>query len=99
MSTPASRYGPYDPTTAPTHGRRFGPNHRHGKRKDVELIPLTPIHLRQREQINRNARGEPLTPLRPELCAICSKPERECLSIRPGSNDDHEYEPPRRRVR
>lgn len=99
MSTPATtRYGPHDPTTAPTHGRRFGPGHRPGKRVDVETVPLTPIHLRQREQINRLAHGERLLDaLRPDLCATCSKPERECLSTRPGLDDPHPYEPPRRR--
>lgn len=99
MSTLASRYGPHDPTTAPTHGRRYGPNHRPGKRKDEEWIPLTPLHLRQREQINRLASGETLTALRAELCATCGKPERECLAVRPGQDDPHDYEPPRRRGR
>lgn len=96
MSTSASRYGPHDPTTVPATGRRFGPNNRPGKRKDVELIPFTALGARQREQINRLARGDPLTGLRSELCGVCKRPEWQCLTMRRGDDDPHEYERPNR---
>lgn len=96
LSTPANRYGPHDPTTCPDTGRRFGPGHRPGKRTDVELIPLAPVLIRQRAQINGLARGDELVGLRGELCGICSRPEWQCLSMRRGDDDPHAYEPPAR---
>lgn len=96
MSTSATRYGPHDPETAPTTARRYGPKHRPGKRTDVEEVPMSKLGLRQREQINRIAHGDPLTGLRGALCGVCSKPEADCLADRPG-RDDHDYEPPRGR--
>lgn len=95
MATPDTRYGPHDPTTVPTHGRRFGPGHRPGKRTDVELVPMPPVLIRQREQINRLARGEDLVGLRSVLCRVCARPEFECLTMRRGLDDPHEYEPSR----
>lgn len=111
MSTPASRYGPHDPTTAPTHvvevpATRNGRTvylrkaARIGQYPNADVVSvLSPALVRQREQINRIARGEPLTGLRSELCATCSRPEHECLSMPRGLDDDHAYEPPRRRGR
>lgn len=95
MSTPATRYGPHDPSTVPTHGRRFGPAHRPGKTNDRELIDFPPILARQREQLNRLAHGDPLTGLRSVLCRVCAFPEWQCLTMRRGADDPHEYEPSR----
>ncbi len=95
MAEPHSRYGPHDPSTVPLSGRRFGPGHRSGKRTDIEAIPYPPILARQRAQVNGLAHGDDLAGLRSALCRVCAFPEWQCLSMRRGVDDPHEYEPSR----
>jgi hypothetical protein len=56
---------------------------------------MPPILVRQREQVNRLARGEDLVGLRSFLCRVCARPEWQCLTMRRGLDDPHEYEPSR----
>ncbi len=101
------KYGPHDPSAAPTHlvevtRKRHGRTvvlrraARVGEIPDADVIDvLSPALVRQREQINRLARGESLVGLRSALCRVCSRPEHECLTMRRGLDDPHEYEPSR----
>lgn len=100
-------YGPHDPVTAPTHvvevtAKRKGSTillrrqGRVGQLRDADVVDvLSPVLVRQRAQINALARGETLVGLRSALCRVCSRPEWECMTMRRGLDDPHEYEPAR----
>lgn len=105
MSTSASRYGPHDPSTEPTHvveipkvigGRTvyLRKPARIGQYPNADVVDvLAPVLVRQRRQVNALARGEALVGLRSALCSVCSRPEWQCLTMRRGMDDPHEYDP------
>lgn len=97
-----TRYGPHDPDLSPTHVVEV-PHPRGGWRRIAarpERLPkgavvvdvLSPVLVRQDRQIAALARNEPLAGLRAALCGVCSRPEWECLTMRRGLDDPHEYE-------
>lgn len=108
MATPDKRYGPHDPATAPTHvveiqrtvsGRtvNYRKAARIGQYPDADVVDvLSPVLVRQRAHVNAIARGEPVAGLRAALCRVCSRPEWDCLTMRRGLDDPHEYEEPTR---
>lgn len=107
MSTSHNRYGPHDESTAPTHVvevqvKRHGKTlllrkpARLGQYPDAEVVDVLPAVLRrQHEQMNRIAHGDSLVGLRSSLCRVCARPEWQCLTMRRGQGDEHEYEPSR----